>query len=211
MRLSLSNAACNILELEPTEIQAEFRPALTDRGNRGYEAEVYLYDTLSGGAGFVRQALRFKDQLLHKTFTILESCPEKCDASCYRCLRSYKNKFEHNLLDRHIAKSLLQYLLTGAIPTIEANRAKRLISVVYADLIRQDIASLEVRYDQKLSVPGFGEINAPILALTQGKKFVIDVSSSLTPNWPSTQTPQDLKNFSARPVVLTIYEPRVRL
>jgi ATP-dependent helicase YprA (DUF1998 family) len=203
---ALSNAACNILELEPTEIQAEFRPALTDRGNRGYEAEVYLYDTLSGGAGFVRQALRFKDQLLQEAFKILESCPEKCDASCYRCLRSYKNKFEHNLLDRHIAKSLLQYLLTGTIPTIEANRTKRLISVVYADLVRQDIESLEVHYDQKLSVPGFGEINAPILALTQGKKFVIDVSSSLTPNWPSTQTLQDLKNFSARPVVLTIDE-----
>ena len=69
---SLSNAACNILELEPTEIQAEFRPALTDRGNRGHEAEVYLYDTLSGGAGFVRQVLRFKEQLLKEAFTILE-------------------------------------------------------------------------------------------------------------------------------------------
>lgn len=203
---SLSNAACDILELEPTEIQAEFRPALTDRGNRGYEAEVYLYDTLSGGAGFVRQALRFKDQLLQEAFTILESCPEKCDASCYRCLRSYKNKFEHNLLDRHIAKSLLQYLLTGTVPTIETSRANRLIGVVYADLVRQDIEALEVHYDQKLSVPGFGEINAPILALTQGRQFVIDVSSSLTPNWPSTQTLQDLKNFSARPVVLTIDE-----
>src|SRR5262249_16157833 len=37
---ALSASACNLLELEPNEVQAEFRPALTRRGHKGYEAEV---------------------------------------------------------------------------------------------------------------------------------------------------------------------------
>ena len=78
--------------------------------------------------------------------------------------------------------------------------------MLFADLVRQDIGSLEIHFDQKLPVPGFGEIDAPILAETQGRKFVIDVTSCLTPNFPSSQILQDLKNFSVRPVVLTIDE-----
>lgn len=203
---ALSNAACSILELEPTEIQAEFRPALTDRGNRGYEAEVYLYDTLSGGAGFVRQLLRFKNDLFAEALAVLGNCPENCDASCYRCLRSYKNKFEHNLLDRHIAKRLVQYVLTGEVPTIEPERANRLVNVVFEDLRRQNIKSLELHQGDKLQITGFGEVAAPILALTQGRKFVIDVSSTLTPNYPRTEILQEFKNFSGSVVVLTVDE-----
>ena len=51
---ALTAAACALLELEPTELQAEYRPALTEAGQLGHEAEIYIYDTLSGGAGFSR-------------------------------------------------------------------------------------------------------------------------------------------------------------
>lgn len=50
--------------------------------------ELYLYDILVGGAGFCKQI----EALVERVFTlvlldILGTCPEKCDRSCYRCLR----------------------------------------------------------------------------------------------------------------------------
>ena len=49
---ALAKAACLLLEIEGGELMAEFRPALTPEGKRGSEAEIFLYDTLAGGADF---------------------------------------------------------------------------------------------------------------------------------------------------------------
>ena len=52
---AVSKAACLLLELEPSELQAEYRPALTALGKAGKQIEIYVYDTLPGGAGFARR------------------------------------------------------------------------------------------------------------------------------------------------------------
>ena len=88
---------------------AEFRPALTPGGTTGLEAEIFLYDTLPGGAGFSTQLAESPVDLFQAALNLLTRCPEGCDASCYRCLRSFKNKFEHSLMDRHVGAQLLQY------------------------------------------------------------------------------------------------------
>ena len=87
-----------------------YRPALTHANRDGHEAELYVYDTLAGGAGFSRQVGRLGRGLFEGALKLL-ACPAQCDRSRYRCLRSYKNKFEHDLLDRHLAASLLRFLL----------------------------------------------------------------------------------------------------
>ena len=92
---ALAAAACQLLETEAGELMAEFRPALTPGGKKGYEAEIFLYDTLPGGAGFSRQLVDLGQELFERALQLMTACPEGCDASCYRCLRSYKNKFEH--------------------------------------------------------------------------------------------------------------------
>jgi hypothetical protein len=51
----VAKAACRILQIESGEILAEYRPALTDAGAIGHEAEIFVYDTLAGGAGFSPQ------------------------------------------------------------------------------------------------------------------------------------------------------------
>jgi hypothetical protein len=40
-----------MLEIEPGELMAEYRPSLTPEGRDGLKAEIFLYDTLAGGAG----------------------------------------------------------------------------------------------------------------------------------------------------------------
>jgi hypothetical protein len=199
---ALSNAACNRLELEASEIQAEYRPALTQKGREGLEAEIYLYDKLPGGAGFVRQAGALGAEVFEEALVILENCPENCDSSCYRCLRSYKNKFEHHLLDRHSAARLVRYLLHGTVPILEGHRFERLCDLLYLDLQRQNADGVRFERRATINVPGLGAVEAPILALRDnGMEFVIDVTEPLTPQYSSKSEVRDLMEFSGVPVL----------
>ena len=200
---AVTKAACVLLELEASELQAEYRPALTPRGRLGIEAEVYVYDTLSGGAGFARRVGQRSREVFEKALIILESCPEQCDRSCYRCLRSYKNKFEHDLLDRHLAASLLRFLLYGAIPMLATNRIEQSTNLLFEDLERQSAEGLTFERNQIVSVPGIGAVYAPILATKQGsERFIIGIASPLTPDEPTTGALRELREYGPFPVLL---------
>lgn len=116
---AITVAAADRLDIEATEIQAEFRPALTPAGWRGREAEIYLYDTLAGGAGFTRRVHDLGAEIYDLALKRLEECPADCDESCYRCLRSFRNKLDHRLLDRKVGAALLRHLLHGTPPTLD--------------------------------------------------------------------------------------------
>ncbi|MGH9908147.1 MAG: DUF1998 domain-containing protein [Pyrinomonadaceae bacterium] len=181
---ALSKAACQRLDLEAGEIQAEFRPALNGRGSEGLETEIYLYDTLPGGAGFVRQAGELRLGLLEEALGILESCPDDCDSSCYRCLRGYKNKFDHHLLDRHIASGLLRFLLYREIPSITDRRAKQAAELLFDDLERQSVTEIAIERDRTMALPGIGEVQVPILVTrNDGNQTIINFTAPLTPHY----------------------------
>src|SRR5213078_707862 len=146
------------LELEPGEIQAEYRPALTDLGKRGLEAEIYLYDTLPGGAGFSRRVAELGISIFERALQLLEGCPEGCDRSCYRCLRSFRNRFEHDLLDRYLGASLLRYLVLRERPTLAESRIEQASDRLYADLSRQGLEEVEFTRGASIDVPGLGAI-----------------------------------------------------
>jgi len=134
---ALARVATDLLEIEPAELMAEYRPALTSQGQQGLEAEIFLYDTLPGGAGFANQLIRRGAELFRRALDFMNACPEKCDASCYRCLRSFKNKFEHPLLDRHVGAELLGYVLTGKLPPFDRRRIHSSTAMLHSDLLRQ--------------------------------------------------------------------------
>lgn len=164
---AVTATACEMLGIDPSELRAEFRPALTPRGQHGTEAEIYLYDTLAGGAGFARHAGELGRDLYDRTLQRLDSCPADCDSSCYRCLRSYKNKFEHDLLDRHLGAGLLRYVLTSETPSLAPERAEASTTALFNDLVAQGMPGLAVERGARVEVAGFGALQAPILA-TQG-------------------------------------------
>jgi hypothetical protein len=209
---AITKAACSILELEPNELQAEFRPALTQAGREGLEAEIYLYDTLPGGAGFSRRAGQLGLIVFTAALGILESCPENCDRSCYRCLRSYKNKFEHDLLDRQVGASLLRFLLNGTYPAIDAPRLAASTDLLFEDLRRQKLESVTIERNKQLSVPGIGQIAAPIFAtrISDGAEFVIALHGPLTPGETDNESIATLKEFGAAISVRLIDEMLVR-
>jgi ATP-dependent helicase YprA (DUF1998 family) len=207
---ALSKAACLSLDLEAGEIQAEFRPALNGKGSEGLEVEIYLYDTLPGGAGFVRQAGELELRLIEKAQTILNDCPENCDSSCYRCLRSYKNKFDHHLLDRHVAGSLCRFLLTGEVPTITHERAERAAGLLFNDLERHDLGETVIARNASVSALDVGEVIAPILvSRSQTDVRILAITAALTPHYsPDAQLRNVAK--SGTPPVTFIDELQVR-
>jgi hypothetical protein len=208
---AITKAACAKLELEAKELQAEYRPALTPAGRTGREAELYLYDTLPGGAGFAKRVGKIGQPVFNEALKILESCPDACDRSCYRCLRSYKNKFEHDLLDRHLGASLLRFLLSGAAPTLDAARVERSTDLLFQDLERQGLDSFAIERNKVVTVPGLPDTIAPILATKKdGTKFVIGVHGPLTPDEAPNDGLREFKEYSPTVPVILVDELIVR-
>lgn len=200
---AVTKAACARLELEANELQAEHRPALTPEGRAGLEAEIYIYDTLPGGAGFAKRVGDIGLPIFEDALKLLEVCPDNCDRSCYRCLRSYKNKFEHDLLDRHLGASLLRFVLNNAAPTLSPDRVARSTDLLFEDLDRQDIEGLTLERDKKISVAGLGDVVAPILVTSaSGAQFAIGLHGPLTPNEPTDADLKDIKEYATS---LTVY------
>jgi hypothetical protein len=115
----------------------------------------------------------------------MKACPEDCDVSCYRCLRSFKNKFEHSLLDRHVGAELLEYVLNGEQPEFNTARLHTSTALLYNDLQRQGIGGVQFKAD--VPIPSsIGTVVAPILAeKTGGQQFIIALSGPLTTDHPA--------------------------
>jgi hypothetical protein len=181
---ALAKASCKLLEIEPGEVMAEFRPALTPGGMSGLEAEIFLYDTLPGGAGFSSQLADRGVELFQVALHLMKGCAENCDASCYRCLRSFKNKFEHSLLDRHIGAELVEYLLNGEHPEFNSERLRSSTALLYQDLQRQSPDGVQFELDVPVSFRG-ASLVAPIVANVARHRFIVALSGPLTPDHPA--------------------------
>lgn len=194
---AMTIASARLLDIEATELQAEYRPALTSLGPMGLEAEIYLYDTLAGGAGFTRRIRDHGIRIFKETLELLEHCPEDCDASCYRCLRSFRNRFEHRLLDRHVGASLLRYLLDGDMPTMDTARLAR-----SAGRLRDDLTSLGLDMtftsNTDIDVPGVGSVTAPILASRGDQQWIIAVHGPLSKDVLPDERLQEIEESGIR-------------
>ncbi|MEF3696231.1 DEAD/DEAH box helicase [Desulfolutivibrio sp.] len=207
---ALAKAACQLLEIEPGELMAEFRPALTPSGIKGLEAEIFLYDTLPGGAGFSSQLVDQGLALFQRALNLMKSCPENCNASCYRCLRSFKNKFEHSLLDRHVGVELLEYLLTGQVSGFNQKRLNASLTLLYNDLMRKNEGQIKFQANTEISLDDGRIITAPILVEHNGKRFVIALSSPLTTDHPTDPLISELRDSSSNYTVMVVNELVVR-
>jgi len=199
------------LGLEASELQAEYRPALTEAGRLGQEAEIYVYDTLPGGAGFVRRVGELGLHVFEDALDILEHCPEQCDRSCYRCLRSYKNKLEHDLLDRQLGASLLRFLLDGTSPALDESRLNGAIDLLFEDLQRHGLNNATMERNGIVGVEGIGDVTAPILVRRNtGDSLIVGLHNPLTPDEPHDDQLRDVKEYAASCPVLLVDEILVR-
>lgn len=151
---ALAIVASDLLEIDRSNIGAEFRAAQTARGSTGAEADVYLYDTTPGGAGFVKVAVSNPLDLFSRAVKLLAECD--CESSCYKCLRSYGNRFLHQDLDRELGMSFLRHVLgEEERPRLDKVTEERLLRTLEVDL--EDAGEQVERFDGYLLLRSRGD------------------------------------------------------
>lgn len=100
-----------VLDIDPREVSAGYR-----FGNDGASdfADIFIYDTLAGGAGYALQAGESFAKVFERAKILLGDC--SCTASCENCLRHYANRFSHMHLDRTLGAALARYIELGEVP-----------------------------------------------------------------------------------------------
>ena len=91
--------------------------------------DIFLYDDVSGGAGLTtslfdgEEGYRDFVEILKRVELRLSGSlcmgGKGCDKACVGCLLDFRNKREHDKLDRKNGLRILRYLLYGKVPTIE--------------------------------------------------------------------------------------------
>lgn len=108
------------LDIDIREINAGYRFI---RLGDDHLADIFVYDTLSGGAGYATQAGELFAGVMTRAETLLSRC--SCSASCDKCLRHYGNRFHHSILDRHLALDLLRFIRDGVLPAKPSSDEQR--------------------------------------------------------------------------------------
>lgn len=103
--VALRQALCERIGVEEREIGwTSFLSRIDETGAIG--SSIVLYDTATGGAGFVSQAVKALPSLLTRARVILD-CTKQCDGACQACLLSYDTAMHAAVLNRLDALRLL--------------------------------------------------------------------------------------------------------
>ncbi|MBQ6828944.1 MAG: DUF1998 domain-containing protein, partial [Thermoguttaceae bacterium] len=106
---ALRKTFCKILDLDFDELVAGYRVR-----ERQDVVDVYLYDSLSSGAGYATGLAESIGDALRETEKSLEGC--RCSSACFDCLKHYRNRFYHGSLDRFEALALLRWGTSATLP-----------------------------------------------------------------------------------------------
>lgn len=127
--LTLSEAmalgASQLLDIDFNDLKSGYRIRYTD-GDYTY-VDIYLFDSLSSGAGYSSMLENKIDKLFDETKKVLE-CKNNCKTACHDCLKHYHNQRVQDDLDRHLAKQLLNWCIDETLPKeLDLNIQKELI------------------------------------------------------------------------------------
>lgn len=101
---------CQKLDIEFTEIVGGYR--IRENKDEVF-VDLYLYDSLSSGAGYAVGLISYMAEILNDTARFLSGCD--CEDACHRCLKHYRNRHIHGQLDRFSALDLLRWSVQGQI------------------------------------------------------------------------------------------------
>lgn len=107
---ALRLATSKYLDVEFTELVTGFR---LRKNLKGSFVDIYLYDSLSSGAGYSVSVADEIKVILQEVEKLLSGCD--CDGACHNCLKHYRNQFVHGMLDRFSALELLKWGKEGEI------------------------------------------------------------------------------------------------
>jgi DEAD/DEAH box helicase/MrfA Zn-binding domain/Helicase conserved C-terminal domain len=187
------------LDLDPSEFGAGFRIVPSGSKEGHLFIDIYLYDTLAGGAGYAELAGEYLDEILHDVLKLLEGCAAHCDRACETCLSHYHNQHLRDRLDRFVGAQLLRYAMSGTTPP-EASVSNQ----------AQDLAGL-ARLPQLdgfhcSSMANVAGQTVPLLVERAGRRAIIGVQSALlAANWSGHSVQRLLERGAIEGRVLNDY------
>ncbi|HEU0076736.1 MAG TPA: DUF1998 domain-containing protein, partial [Longimicrobiaceae bacterium] len=105
LAIALRQALAERISVEEREIGWACVPARV-AGTGQVARSIILFDTATGGAGFVERAVHHLPWLLARAKQIL-TCPRGCDSACHACLLTYDTHHHARELNRHHALEVL--------------------------------------------------------------------------------------------------------
>lgn len=141
---ALRLAASKRLDVDFTELVTGYR-LRSGASNTAY-IDIYLYDSLSSGAGYAVSVADAMDELLHDMKALLEDCD--CRSACPNCLKHYRNQNVHGLLDRFAALQLLEWGEFGiTVPEITPEDQIKLIQPL-ENILRESGCKITISGDE---------------------------------------------------------------
>ena len=112
---AMTLAGGRLLDIEFNEIKSGYRLRYSNDQNKTF-VDVFLFDSLSSGAGYCSALADRTAELMDETRRVLTSCPANCDSACHECLMHYWNQRVHSNLDRFAALDLLNWCQKSILP-----------------------------------------------------------------------------------------------
>jgi hypothetical protein len=120
----VTNAAARVLQIDQSELQVGVRAVRRETGR--LQGEVYIYDNVSGGAGYARAIEHNLKEIIEKALELAEHCSNPdCPGACYHCILDQQNQRYHPLLDRELGASLLRFLLHNRHPILNQEQVEQ--------------------------------------------------------------------------------------
>ena len=138
--------------------------------------DLFLYDSLSSGAGYAVNTAEEMPSILAETEELLNGC--QCESACHHCLKHYQNRFFEHLLDRQAALQLLRWGTQGEqAPEIPLDRQLRYLKPLEDVLAQRDCPISS--NGEGICVAGKKLIVHPAMWNPADKKGVIHISDAL--------------------------------
>ncbi len=98
---ALRTAATRLLDMGPDDLQLLLVRKPDDK------LDLLVYDPMPGGSGLLEQMLERWQELIATAKELLVGCVQGCETACYACLKTFRNQFFHDRLNRHEALGLV--------------------------------------------------------------------------------------------------------
>ena len=144
---ALRLVASKKLDVEFTELVTGYR---LRTGAEASYVDIYLYDSLSSGAGYAVSVADAIAELLSDMKELLSSCD--CGSACSKCLKHYRNQYVHGMLDRFAALQLLEWGVDGikASPIKPETQINMIMPL--ANILKQ--SGCEITADSEITATG---------------------------------------------------------
>ena len=188
---ALRKAATMLMDIEFNEIQSGYR---IRQSSDAVYVDIYLYDSLSSGAGYCAQAGTMTEELLEKARGILNGCT--CERACQECLKHYGNQRIQIDLNRFSALEMLAYGKNQYIPPIsDIKESYELVNRIGKLLSEKDIRICKDK-DELFLTNGTGTRKCIVYPAMMKKK----------PNWSDDITISKEALRDAKPYALKCIE-----